>query len=138
MTQKVVLAVNTSAAASPPVEGCRSCRFRRAHRALLVEASRELGSIPAGRHRGRYRQGIESGNFLAATPVSCWETKDEPSRGTGWDSQQVAGAQLLGRQTEREVAEADGNRTRLSRVAAHTGFEDRGAHQDPDASKQAF
>jgi hypothetical protein len=36
------------------------------------------------------------------------------------------------------VAEADGNRTRLSRVAAHTGFEDRGAHQDPDASKQAF
>ena len=35
-------------------------------------------------------------------------------------------------------AEADGNRTRLSRVAAHTGFEDRGAHQDPDASKQAF
>ncbi len=31
-------------------------------------------------------------------------------------------------------AEADGNRTRLSRVAAHTGFEDRGAHQDPDAS----
>ena len=36
------------------------------------------------------------------------------------------------------MAEADGNRTRLSRVAAHTGFEDRGAHQDPDASKQAF
>jgi hypothetical protein len=36
------------------------------------------------------------------------------------------------------VAEADGNRTRPSRVAAHTGFEDRGAHQDPDASKQAF
>jgi hypothetical protein len=36
------------------------------------------------------------------------------------------------------VAEADGNRTRLSRDAAHTGFEDRGAHQDPDASKQAF
>jgi hypothetical protein len=35
-------------------------------------------------------------------------------------------------------AEADGNRTRLSRAAAHTGFEDRGAHQDPDASKQAF
>jgi hypothetical protein len=32
------------------------------------------------------------------------------------------------------MAEADGNRTRLSRVAAHTGFEDRGAHQDPDAS----
>jgi hypothetical protein len=31
-------------------------------------------------------------------------------------------------------AEADGNRTRLSRVAAHTGFEDRGAHQDPDTS----
>ena len=31
-------------------------------------------------------------------------------------------------------AEADGNRTRLSRDAAHTGFEDRGAHQDPDAS----
>jgi hypothetical protein len=36
------------------------------------------------------------------------------------------------------MAEADGNRTRLSRVAAHTGFEDRGAHQDPDTSKQAF
>jgi hypothetical protein len=32
------------------------------------------------------------------------------------------------------MAEADGNRTRLSRVAAHTGFEDRGAHQDPDTS----
>ena len=83
MTQKVVLAVNTSAAASPRVEGCRSCRFRRAHRAFPVEASREPGSIPAGRHRGRYRQGIESGNSLAATPVSSWETKDEPSRGTG-------------------------------------------------------
>jgi hypothetical protein len=38
----------------------------------------------------------------------------------------------------RSSAEADGNRTRLSRVAAHTGFEDRGDHQDPDASKQAF
>jgi selenide, water dikinase len=36
------------------------------------------------------------------------------------------------------MAEADGNRTRLSRDAAHTGFEDRGAHQDPDTSKQAF
>jgi selenide, water dikinase len=36
------------------------------------------------------------------------------------------------------MAEADGNRTRLSRAAAHTGFEDRGTHQDPDASKQAF
>jgi hypothetical protein len=34
------------------------------------------------------------------------------------------------------VAEADGNRTRLSRVAAHTGFEDRGAHQDPDTSSR--
>jgi hypothetical protein len=33
-------------------------------------------------------------------------------------------------------AEADGNRTRLSRVAAHTGFEDRGAHQDPDTSSR--
>jgi hypothetical protein len=32
------------------------------------------------------------------------------------------------------VAEADGNRTRLSRATAHTGFEDRGTHQDPDAS----
>jgi hypothetical protein len=31
-------------------------------------------------------------------------------------------------------AEADGNRTRLSRATAHTGFEDRGTHQDPDAS----
>jgi hypothetical protein len=32
------------------------------------------------------------------------------------------------------VAEADGNRTRLSRVAAHTGFEDRGDHQAADTS----
>jgi hypothetical protein len=32
------------------------------------------------------------------------------------------------------MAEADGNRTRLSRATAHTGFEDRGTHQDPDAS----
>jgi hypothetical protein len=45
---------------------------------------------------------------------------------------------LLELPVEQVVAEADGNRTRLSRVAAHTGFEDRGAHQDPDASKQAF
>ena len=32
------------------------------------------------------------------------------------------------------MAEADGNRTRLSRVAAHTGFEDRGDHQAADTS----
>ena len=47
-------------------------------------------------------------------------------------------AACTGHAAFRLVAEADGNRTRLSRVAAHTGFEDRGAHQDPDASKQAF
>jgi hypothetical protein len=52
---------------------------------------------------------------------------------------QVCAERLGGtREVNGLVAEADGNRTRLSRVAAHTGFEDRGAHQDPDASKQAF
>jgi hypothetical protein len=30
-----------------------------------------------------------------------------------------------------QVAEADGNRTRLRRGAPHTGFEDRGGHQAP-------
>ena len=30
-----------------------------------------------------------------------------------------------------QVAEADGNRTRLPRSTRHTGFEDRGAHQAP-------
>src|SRR6266542_3584557 len=33
-----------------------------------------------------------------------------------------------------QVAEADGNRTRQGRDAPLNGFEDRGAHQDPDAS----
>jgi hypothetical protein len=32
------------------------------------------------------------------------------------------------------VAEADGNRTRQAGDARLNGFEDRGAHQDPDAS----
>jgi hypothetical protein len=33
-----------------------------------------------------------------------------------------------------QVAEADGNRTRQAGDARLNGFEDRGAHQDPDAS----
>jgi hypothetical protein len=32
------------------------------------------------------------------------------------------------------VAEADGNRTRQTEILGLTGFEDRGAHQDSDAS----
>ncbi len=32
------------------------------------------------------------------------------------------------------MAEADGNRTRQTEMLGLTGFEDRGAHQDPDAS----
>lgn len=34
------------------------------------------------------------------------------------------------------VAEADGNRTRQTEMLGLTGFEDRGAHQDSDASVQ--
>jgi hypothetical protein len=30
------------------------------------------------------------------------------------------------------VAEADGNRTRLTRIPGHIGFEDRGEHQLPE------
>ena len=30
-----------------------------------------------------------------------------------------------------QVAEADGNRTRLTRIPGHTGFEDREGHQAP-------
>jgi hypothetical protein len=33
-----------------------------------------------------------------------------------------------------QVAEADGNRTRQAGDARLNGFEDHGAHQDPDAS----
>jgi hypothetical protein len=33
-----------------------------------------------------------------------------------------------------QVAEADGNRTRQGRDTLLNGFEDRGAHQDPDTS----
>ena len=63
-------------AASAQVGGCRSCRFRRAHRALLVEASRGTGSIPTGRHRGRHSEAIESGNSLVRDPSSsCWEER---------------------------------------------------------------
>ncbi len=32
------------------------------------------------------------------------------------------------------MAEADGNRTRLTEHVGHYGFEDRGGHQAPDAS----
>lgn len=32
------------------------------------------------------------------------------------------------------VAEADGNRTRQTEILGLTGFEDRGTHQDTDAS----
>jgi len=32
------------------------------------------------------------------------------------------------------MAEADGNRTRLTEFLGHVGFEDRGAHQDAYAS----
>lgn len=32
------------------------------------------------------------------------------------------------------MAEADGNRTRQTELLGLTGFEDRGAHQDPNAS----
>ena len=34
------------------------------------------------------------------------------------------------------VAEADGNRTRQTEMLGLTGFEDRGAHQDADASTE--
>ena len=34
----------------------------------------------------------------------------------------------------RWLAEADGNRTRQAEILSLTGFEDRGAHQDPDAT----
>ena len=61
--------------------------------------------------------------FLSRDPSVKLGDQGRAEQGHGWDSQQIAGAQLLGRQPEREVAEADGNRTRLSRVAAHTGFE---------------
>ena len=36
--------------------------------------------------------------------------------------------------TRRWLAEADGNRTRQAEILGLTGFEDRGAHQDPDAT----
>src|SRR3954470_21756984 len=35
-----------------------------------------------------------------------------------------------------QLTEADGNRTRQTELLGLTGFEDRGAHQDPDASKR--
>lgn len=33
-----------------------------------------------------------------------------------------------------ELAEVDGNRTRLTEILGHIGFEDRGGHQTPNTS----
>jgi hypothetical protein len=72
--------------------------------------------------------------FLSITVLRSGRQRDREYADFTWrhyeggDRGHVAGQAIL-------FAEADGNRTRLSRVAAHTGFEDRGAHQDPDASK---
>jgi hypothetical protein len=40
-------------------------------------------------------------------------------------------APSITRQPLPELAEADGNRTRLTEILGHVGFEDRGGHQAP-------
>ncbi len=65
----------------------------------------------------------------------------------GWQCQQIVGARNQAAGIDvvhcrssfrglgcRWLAEADGNRTRQAEILSRTGFEDRGAHQDPDAT----
>ncbi len=49
---------------------------------------------------------------MAALLNGCWAPGHKPSAG-------------------KEMAEADGNRTRQTEILDLTGFEDRGAHQEP-------
>src|SRR5690606_8777214 len=87
-------------------------------RPRVCRAVASRGSASTASVRGTRRRGSSMpAPWARAAVVSC-------GRGLVWPWPRVA------------VAEADGNRTRLTRIPDHAGFEDREGHQPPERLHQ--